>query len=332
MYRAKARVALTSAANSRSFRRLDDLIKAGGTLQADGRVELAGEMFWPLIESKAIHQFDPCYGTYADVTADDLRRGHPRAVTDDERRRQQLPQPRFWAEEAVVDELFRSWGWSAPWIIGIRDVTNPENERTAIACILPRVGLIQPLNGVVTHSVTDALWITAALNTFALDFVARQKISARHLNATIFAQLPVPELGLSGGLLDAHILASSFELSYTLGSLRPFAEEFGRSHAPFGWSQERRALLRAELDAAFFCIYGFSEEDVKYVMETFPIVKRRDEARFGHYRTKRLIFDVYRKMAHAIASGVPYEPILDPPPGDPRGAHQSASRSVAVDG
>ncbi len=50
--------------------------------------------------------------------------------------------------------------------------------------------------------------------------------------------------------------------------------------------------------------------------------ERRDEERHGHYRTKSLILDVYRKMADAIATGVPHETILDPPPADPRMAHQ----------
>ena len=65
--------------------------------------------------------------------------------------------------------------------------------------------------------------------------------------------------------------------------------------------------------------------------ETFSIVKRRDEEKYGHYHTKALILDVYRKMAEAIATGVPYETILDPPPADPRVAHPAANRSVTVD-
>jgi hypothetical protein len=50
-------------------------------------------------------------------------------------------------------------------------------------------------------------------------------------------------------------------------------------------------------------------------METFPIVRRRDEERFGGYRTKRLILESYDAMAEAIRTGVPYRSMLDPPPG-----------------
>ena len=38
------------------------------------------------------------------------------------------------------------------------------------------------------------------------------------------------------------------------------------------------------------------------MMDTFPIVKRKDEAAFGSYRTKDLILAVYDAMAHAKAS------------------------------
>ena len=45
---------------------------------------------------------------------------------------------------------------------------------------------------------------------------------------------------------------------------------------------------------------------VEYVMETFPIVKRKDEAKYGSYRTKELILEVYDKMTEAIKTGQPY--------------------------
>jgi len=50
-------------------------------------------------------------------------------------------------------------------------------------------------------------------------------------------------------------------------------------------------------------------------METFPIVKRKDMERYGSFRTKDLILDVYDAMAEAIRTGEPYQTTLDPPPG-----------------
>jgi len=54
---------------------------------------------------------------------------------------------------------------------------------------------------------------------------------------------------------------------------------------------------------------------VDYIMETFPVVKRKDEQHYGTYRTKELILEVYDAMADAIRSGKPYQTILNPPPG-----------------
>ncbi len=70
------------------------------------------------------------------------------------------------------------------------------------------------------------------------------------------------------------------------------------------------------MDAAFFMIYGISRIDVAYILDTFPIVRRKDEARFGEFRTKRLILEIYDAMAEAAATGTEYQTILDPPPGE----------------
>ena len=73
--------------------------------------------------------------------------------------------------------------------------------------------------------------------------------------------------------------------------------------------------MRAELDAAFFHLYGVERDDVDYIMETFPIVKRRDIERYGSFRTKEMILRVYDAMAEAARTGRAYQTILDPPPG-----------------
>ena len=94
---------------------------------------------------------------------------------------------------------------------------------------------------------------------------------------------------------------------------------------PFRWDEERRLLFRSELDAAYFHLYGIERDDVDHIMETFPIVKRRDEAAHGEYRTKRVILEIYDEMQRAKETGPPYETLLDPPPADPRVAHPAPS-------
>jgi len=68
------------------------------------------------------------------------------------------------------------------------------------------------------------------------------------------------------------------------------------------------------------------------VMETFPIVKRKDEKAHGEYRTKRVILEMYDQMAEATTTGIPYQTWLDPPPANgwtpPAQLIEEALRSV----
>jgi len=56
-------------------------------------------------------------------------------------------------------------------------------------------------------------------------------------------------------------------------------------------------------------------------MDSFPIVKRKDEAEHGSYRTKEVILEIYDAMAEAIRTGIPYQTKLNPPPADPSCCH-----------
>jgi hypothetical protein len=66
--------------------------------------------------------------------------------------------------------------------------------------------------------------------------------------------------------------------------------------------------------AAYFYLYGIGRDYVDYILETFPIVKRRDEQAHGAYRTKHVILDIYDAMQQAVEAGTPYRTHLDPPP------------------
>jgi hypothetical protein len=73
----------------------------------------------------------------------------------------------------------------------------------------------------------------------------------------------------------------------------PHTTDFPRP--PFTWDAARRSQLRAELDALYARLYGLSREELAYILETFPIVKRKDEAQYGEYRTKRMILEKYEE-------------------------------------
>ena len=46
---------------------------------------------------------------------------------------------------------------------------------------------------------------------------------------------------------------------------------------------------RARLDGIYFHLYGLGRDDARYILGTFPIVRREDEAAFGRHRTRDLI-------------------------------------------
>jgi hypothetical protein len=101
---------------------------------------------------------------------------------------------------------------------------------------------------------------------------------------------------VSAGTLENWIRPRLLELVYTSWNLKPFAEELGYRGPPFTWDDERRFLLRCELDAAYFHLYRISRDDADYIIDSFPIVKEKDEQEFGEYRTKRVILQLYDKM------------------------------------
>ena len=65
------------------------------------------------------------------------------------------------------------------------------------------------------------------------------------------------------------------ELSYTSWRLRPCAEDLGDDGPPFQWNAERRALLRADLDAAFLHVYGPDRTQAEHVLDSFFVIRMK---------------------------------------------------------
>ena len=82
------------------------------------------------------------------------------------------------------------------------------------------------------------------------------------------------------------------EFTYTAWDLQSFAQDCGYNDAPYLWNEERRFVLRCELDAAYFHLYGINRDATDYIIDTFPIVHRKDEATQSEYRTKRVILEI----------------------------------------
>jgi len=293
--------------------------------------------YLPLYEGKMFNQFDH---RFAGVVIDESKAQRQGTAVITALKDYQLPDflaiPRFWVSEEYVDEGLEGRS-ASKWLIGYKDITAPTNERTLLAAVFPKCAFADSVLLVFFAEEISVLARAAflgSLNSFVVDYIARQKVGGVHLKYFTFKQLPVlppstydqlcPWAGAdhASRITYQHfILPRVLELTYTAWDLQPFAQECGYDGPPFVWDEERRFLLRCELDAAYFHLYGIARDDVEYIMETFPIVKRKDEAAHGEYRTKRVILEMYDEMQQSAVNGQPYQTRLDPPPVDPRVAH-----------
>lgn len=303
-------------------------------------LEADGIEYVPVWESKLLHQFDHRFATFASVPTAERAKGNTIDVPPENKADHWIAVPRYWAPRKSVVESFATRSWSKKWSTGYRDITNATNERTAIASVLPEGGAAQPLNLFLPETANHAILWVAGMNSFSVDYIVRQRIGGVHLNITTCRQLPlIAPSALSTDQIK-FIQERALELIYTTPALAGFAADCGWHGSPFRWNEERRFLLRCELDAAFFHVYLGPQSEwqqqpaaltrafptprhaVAYIMDTFPIVKRKDEAKHGGvYRTKETILQIYDALQESIRTGQPYQTRLDPPPADPRCCH-----------
>lgn len=121
----------------------------------------------------------------------------------------------------------------------------------------------------------------------------------------------------------------------------------GFQHPPFKWNEDRRAVLRAELDAYYARLYGLNRDELRYILdpqdvygpdfpgETFRVLKDKEIRQFGEYRTRRLVLEAWDRLegvevgnpdgypAQSAAVSQKQETILVPQP-------KSESRPAAV--
>lgn len=256
----------------------------------------------PLYEAKMLHQFDHRWATYTPS-------GKTRDMTDIEKQDPNcLPVPRYWVERSEVEDRL-AHKWDRNWLIAFRDITNSTNERTAIFSILPRVGINHKAPILLTEKSTHLnVCLLGNLDSLILDFVARQKVGGTSLSFFILRQLPilVPE-SYSQANID-FIASRILELVYTTDDLQPFAQDMGYVGDPFPWDLERRALLRAELDAYYAYLYGLTRDELRYILdpadlygddfpsETFRVLRKNEIKEYGEYRTQRLVLEAWDRL------------------------------------
>lgn len=305
-----------------SFLRMFDMANDSGLF-----LDEPGPDRLPLYEAKMIHQFDHRYGTYKDQTEAQAAQGILPQVDDVAKVNPGYqPLPRYWVGENLVRTRLgerADQGWLLAW----RDVTSSVASRTEIAAALPIVAANHKLPIACAPRSIPLGLLLANLNSFSFDWAARQKLGGLSMTYFVLKQLPAlapssysdaPRWAAEelGAILRRHVV----ELTATTSDLQAFAASLGWFGPAFRWDPTRRPFLRAELDAAYLHLYGIERSDVERMLDSFWIVRERDEAEFGAFRTKDLILDAYDAMARATPKE-PFVSHLDPPPGDPRAAH-----------
>ncbi|MEV4467379.1 DNA methyltransferase [Micromonospora echinofusca] len=324
------------AHDSGAFRGREELESENWRLEGNRFIKGAARML-PLYEAKMIDFFNH---RAADVFKSETaakRQNQPRYLGINElNSASRSAMPINWVDEAAVDRKLGTYGWSRGWLLGYCDVTSATNERTAIPAIFPRAAAGDTVPLVISSQEPQLIaGLYACQASFVYDYVSRQKINGMHMTVTILQQIPVP----SPEIIARHspfLVRRVLELTYTAYDMASFASDVGDGGPPFQWDENRRSVIRAELDAFFFHLYGIARDDVDHIMEAFPIVKRKDEAKLSTYRTKELILTEYDRMAAAgvsltnpLVDGENYTSTLTPPPGrGPRHAPTSIATTA----
>jgi hypothetical protein len=268
-----------------------ELFRAPEQLKRDGfRLEgnrwLKGsQIFLPLYEAKMVQAYDHRAASVVIKAGNWVRQGQTEETTlVGHQNPEFLAQPRWWVEECDVRQSLREPRERG--FIGFRDITSPTNERTMIAAAIPWAGVTNHFPLVLTNAAPRLeLCLLANLNAFVLDYIARQKIGGVTLNFFIVAQLPLfgPDRYAERcrwnkrQTLEDWISDRVLKLTCTANDMRPLAEAAGLSPPVHKWNSDERAQILAELDAAFFHLYGLSREEMEYVLGTFRALQSQAE-------------------------------------------------------
>jgi hypothetical protein len=200
------------------------------------------------------------------------------------------------------------------WLMGWRRNARSTDERTYIATTIPRFGAGDSIflwhSNVASNPHLMAGFL-ASISSLVLDFAVRQKVGGTNLSFYFVEQFPILAPSAFAVTDLQFIMPRVLELNYTSHAMRPWAEDLGHHGPTFGWDEARRAQLRGELDAFFAMKYGLTRDELVYVLdpakakgpdypsETFRVLQKNEIARFGEYRTERLVLAAFDRLTGA---------------------------------
>ena len=96
--------------------------------------------------------------------------------------------------------------------------------------------------------------------------------------------------------LETWIAERALKLTCTANDMKPFAAAAGFDPPVHRWDADERGELLAELDAAFFVLYGISREDVEYILGTFAGLRSEASSLPGVGSTTARILEAYDRL------------------------------------
>lgn len=270
----------------------------------------------PLYEGKMFHQFDERWATFDNP----LRPNEPRDVTLLEKEDPVFKcTPRYWISQAEVYDRFKNkdgdcW-WNKPWMLGLRSITSPTNQRTLICSLLPSsfgaghsINLLFP-----KKSESEVACLLANLNSLVVDFVQRIKQSGMNANLFLIFQLPILTPSLYEEKIKKYIVDRVAKLTRNSNSIR---EVWLKNYEGYEFQEPlERIKLRAELDACIARLYKLNREDLAYLLDpkgemgenypsvTFPSLKEEEISKYGEFLTKRLVLEAFDKLENMEVAG-----------------------------
>jgi len=268
--------------------------KRDGALWKKGK-----EVYLPLYEAKMYRQYDHRFGSVYIEEKNWVNQGQTIETTLVEHQNPEFfVMPRWWISKDSIPRVVQ-----APYYFSFRDVTRATDSRTMIASFLPVSGVLNTAPLILKgEAITDRYFccLLANFNSFALDFVVRQKIGHIHLNFFIVEQLPVLSPDSYDDIcpwrksqkLVNWISDRVLKLTCTSDDMLPLAKAAGFEPGVHKWKDSERARLIAELDAAYFILYGIERDDVVYMLSTFGGIAKQTENIFED-QTVKLILEYY---------------------------------------
>lgn len=270
----------------------------------------SGARFVPLYEAKMFGIYDHRSASYASRGDERGNRVLPSTELKDHVDPAYEVEPFYWVPKLEVDAALKDFAHKA--MLVFNKVTGTSNERTFLPCMVPVAGFGDSLNLLAIDKPSrlyPALYANCA--SLALDYAVRRKVGGVNINFFHVQQFPIlpPDFYTEPRL--AFITPKVLELTYTSHSLAPFARDLGHDGQPFAWDEDRRAHLRADLDAFYARAYGLTRDELRYILdpadvkgpdypsETFRVLKEKEIRHHGEYRTRRLVLAAWDRMEAA---------------------------------